>query len=250
MTTEPTPPKPIKVPKLRQGLNITFSDYDLDGKPQWLIYDGGRNKFFVIGWSEYELLKRWDLSSAEKIVDAVNHETKLQVEIADVENLISFLKHNYLVQQSGHQIYKDAKSQKIFKEENILHWLVSYYLFFRIPLWHPDNFLTRTKYIGNFLFNRFTAYVFICLGIIALYQISLQWEQFIHTFPTVFTWDGLVYYFFAFLICKFCHELGHAYMSKRYGVPVPTLGVAFLVFWPVLFTDTTLSWSLKSNKRL
>ncbi|HSW69309.1 MAG TPA: HlyD family efflux transporter periplasmic adaptor subunit [Gammaproteobacteria bacterium] len=249
MNTESPAPMP-KLPQLRKGLNITFSDYDLDGKPQWLIYDSGRNKFFVIGWSEYELLKRWDLSDPIKIIDAVNNETKLHVEMTDLESLVKFLKYNYLVQQSGHQIYKDAKSQKLFKDENIFHWLISYYLFFRIPLWHPDKFLTRTKYIGDFLFNRYTAYVMTALGIIAIYQLSLRWEQFIHTFPSVFTLQGLMFYLISFLICKFCHELGHAYMSKRYGAPVPTLGVAFLVFWPVLYTDTTASWSLKSKKRL
>src|SRR5688572_27094768 len=119
MNTENPNSLPEKLPELRKGLNITFSDYDLDGKPQWLIYDSGRNKFFVIGWSEYELLKRWDLYSPEKLVEAVNNETKLHVELADVENLLKFLKYNYLVQQSGHQIYKDAKTQKIFKDENV-----------------------------------------------------------------------------------------------------------------------------------
>ncbi len=248
---EPAKAKPPgKLPKLRKGLTITFSDYDLDGKPQWLIYDSGRNKFFVIGWNEYELLKHWDLGDAEKIVDAVNNETKLEVDVADVDHLLKFLKYNYLIQQSGHQIYQDAKLQKIFKDENVFHWLISYYLFFRIPLWHPDKFLERTKFIADFLFSRYTAYVMTCLGIIAIYQIGSDWEQFIHTFPTIFTWDGLFFSMIAFLICKFCHELGHAYMSKRYGSPVPTLGVAFLVFWPVLYTDTTSSWSLKSNQRL
>jgi len=250
---KPSPPpqkKPIKLPKLRKGLTITFSDYDLDGKPQWLIYDSGRNKFFVIGWNEYELLKRWDLGDPQVIVDTVNNETKLEVDMADVDNLLKFLKYNYLIQQSGHQIYQDAKTQKIFKDENIFHWLISYYLFFRIPLWHPDKFLSRTKFIADFIFSRYTAYVMLCLGIIAVYQISLDWEQFIHTFPTVFTWQGLFFSLIAFLICKFCHELGHAYMSKRFGSPVPTLGVAFLVFWPVLYTDTTSSWSLKSKQRL
>ncbi|MEO8401663.1 MAG: efflux RND transporter periplasmic adaptor subunit, partial [Gammaproteobacteria bacterium] len=62
--------------------------------------------------------------------------------------------------------------------------------------------------------------------------------------------QGLFFYLIAYLICKFCHELGHAYMCRHYGIPVPTLGIAFLVFWPVLYTDTTLSWSLNHRQRL
>src|SRR5581483_669498 len=80
--------------------------------------------------------------------------------------------------------------------------------------------------------------------------IGLRWDEFTHTFSTIFNWQGLFLYFIAFTIAKLFHELGHAYMCKQYGVSVPTMGVAFLVFWPVLYTDTTLSWSLPSYQRL
>ncbi|OGT63122.1 MAG: hypothetical protein A3E85_04050 [Gammaproteobacteria bacterium RIFCSPHIGHO2_12_FULL_45_12] len=245
---EPNPP--LKLPKLRNGLTFSFSDYDPDGKPQWLIHDAGRNKFFVIGWMEYEILIRWTLEEPQKIIDAILSETTLHVEMADIKHIAQFLIHNYLVQQSGYQIYKHAKSQKLFKDENILHWLVTYYLFFKIPLWHPNKFLSHTKQIGNLMFNKYVGYLMLALAFVAVYQIGLQWEEFTHTFSTIFTWTGLFFYFIAFSVCKFFHELGHAYMCKRYGIPVPTFGVAFLVFWPVLFTDTTLSWVLNSKQRM
>jgi putative peptide zinc metalloprotease protein len=198
----------------------------------------------------YELLERWSLADAEALIDAVNSETTLNVDLHDVENLLKFLIHNYLIKQSGYQIYKNAKEQKLFKKDNLFHWVISYYLFFRVPLVHPDHFLTKTKKIGDWVFSRIAGYVMLVLALIALFQLSMQWEQFTHTFSTIFTWQGLFFYFLAYLICKFCHELGHAYMCKHYGVPVPSLGVAFLVFWPVLYTDTTLSWSLSSHQRL
>lgn len=251
MDSKPTDKKgPLKLPKLRHGINISFSEYDPDGKPQWLIHDSGRNKFFIIGWVEFELLERWNLGEAEKIIEAVNEQTTLNVDLTDIENLLRFLAHNYLIQQSGYQIYKTAKEQKIFKKDNIFHWLINYYLFFRIPLIHPDHFLSRTKWIADRVFSRTAGYCMIILGFIALYQLSHRWDEFTHTFPTIFTWEGLFFYLIAYLICKFFHELGHAYMCKRYGVPVPSLGVAFLVFWPVLYTDTTLSWTLNYDQRL
>lgn len=242
--------KPLKVPMLRKGITFAFSDYDKDGKPQWLIHDSGRNKFFIIGWVEYEILERWYLGDADAIVNAVHNETTLNIDINDVESLLKFLIHNYLIQQSGYHIYQRAKEQKIFKNDNLFHWLISYYLFFKIPLVHPDNFLVRTKRIGDWIFSRALLYVMIALAIIALYQLGHQWEEFTHTFRSIFTWQGLFFAFIAYMIAKLCHELGHAYMCRRYGVPVPALGVAFLVFWPVLYTDTTLSWSLNSKQRL
>ncbi|TAK78598.1 MAG: HlyD family efflux transporter periplasmic adaptor subunit [Gammaproteobacteria bacterium] len=239
-----------KLPALSKNVTFAFNDYDRDGKPQWLIHDPRRNKFFIIGWKEHEILSRWQLADPLAIVAAVNSETSLHIELSDVEDFLHFLTRHYLIQQSGYQIKKQAHEQKLFKNENIIYWLIEHYLFFRIPLWHPDKFLTRTRIIGEVLFNYYTSLVMIALGIIALSQLTARWDSFIHTFPTIFTWQGLLFYLIAFLVCKLFHEFGHAYMCKRYGVKVPSLGVAFLVFWPVLYTDTTLSWSLNNEKRL
>jgi len=244
------PEKSSKLPELRKGITFAFGDYDTEGKPQWLIHDGGRNKFFILGWIEYELLQRWHLGDAEELVDAVNEETTLHVDLNDVENLLRFLSHNYLIKQSGYQIYQRAKDQKLFKNDNLLHWLISYYLFFKIPIIHPDRFLEKTKKISDFIFSRYLGWVMGALAVVAVYQISTQWDKFVHTFPTIFTIQGLFFYLIAYSICKFCHELGHAYMCRSFGIPVPTLGLAFLVFWPVLYTDTTLSWSLNSKQRM
>src|SRR5438552_271997 len=130
--TQPPENQRLKLHKLRSGLTFSFGDYDREGKPQWMIHDAGRNKFFIIGWAEYELLERWPLGDAEKIIESVNLETTLHVDMNDIENLLRFLAYNYLIQQSGYQIYKHAKDQKLFKKDNLFHWLISYYLFFRI----------------------------------------------------------------------------------------------------------------------
>jgi putative peptide zinc metalloprotease protein len=242
--------KPIKLPPLRAGITVKFNDYDKSHKPQWVVHDPARNKFLVIGWQEYEILQRWGLEEPALIVQAVNSETTLNVDEHDIESIFAFLKRNHLLKQSGYQIYNTAKEQKLFKDDSIISWLISHYLFFRIPLVHPDRFLDRTKKIGVWFFNRYLLYTMVVLGVIALYLISTRWDDFSHSFPELLSWKGLSYYFIVFTCTKLLHELGHAYMAKRYGVPVPTLGVAFLVFWPVLYTDTTLSWHLKSHQRM
>jgi len=51
------------------------------------------------------------------------------------------------------------------------------------------------------------------------------------------------------VFAKVVHELGHAYTAVRHGVKVPTMGIAFLVLWPVLYTDTTEAWKLSSRRQ-
>lgn len=238
------------LPNLRKGLTYTFSDYDFEGRPQWLIHDSGRNKFFIIGWPEYEMLMRWDLGSPQAVIDAVNSETTLNVDMKDLDKFVQFLSHNYLLEQTGKKILESAKNQNLMEDEHLFHWAIKRYLFFRVPLWHPDKFLNKTAVFGKLLLNRYLGYLMIFLGLLAIYEVSMRWDTFVSTFPSVISWQGFFYYFIAFTFVKILHEAGHAYRCKEYGIPVPNCGIAFLVFWPVLYTDTTLSWTLDSRKRL
>lgn len=249
MEAEP-PKRPYRLRKLRKGLEIRFNSYDHDGVPNWLIYDPARNKYFLIGWPEHEMLVRWQLVDPKQIIETVNKETTLNLTMNDFDSLESFLYRNQLIEQRWRSVYQRAKEQKVIKGENIFYWFIRYYLFFRIPLFNPDNFLNRTKKFGNFIFSKPVLYIMTFLGIIAIYQIGLNWGLFVNTFSKIFTWQGLFFYLIVFTVVKFFHEFGHAYMCKQYNVSVPTMGVALLVFWPVLYTDTTQSWSLPSHQRI
>jgi putative peptide zinc metalloprotease protein len=56
----------------------------------------------------------------------------------------------------------------------------------------------------------------------------------------------LAYGLVIFLV-KVCHELGHAFTAKRFGCRVPAMGIAFLVMWPVAYTDTNETWRLTNR---
>ena len=51
------------------------------------------------------------------------------------------------------------------------------------------------------------------------------------------------------LFIKTLHELGHAYTAIRYGVRVNTMGVAFMLLMPLLYTDVTDAWRLSSRRQ-
>ena len=52
----------------------------------------------------------------------------------------------------------------------------------------------------------------------------------------------------ALVFAKALHEMGHAVTATRYGVRVAHMGVALLVMFPMLYTDTSESWKI-SNPR-
>ena len=43
--------------------------------------------------------------------------------------------------------------------------------------------------------------------------------------------------------------MGHGLMTKRFGCRVPAMGVALLVMWPVLWTDTNDAWRLTDRRK-
>jgi putative peptide zinc metalloprotease protein len=63
--------------------------------------------------------------------------------------------------------------------------------------------------------------------------------------------QGLLAYGVTLAGGEMLHELGHGITAKRYGCRVPTMGVAFLVLWPVAYTDTNEVWKLtRRDQRL
>ena len=50
------------------------------------------------------------------------------------------------------------------------------------------------------------------------------------------------------IFVKSLHELGHGYIAKYFGCRVSAIGIAFLVFFPFLYTDTTDAWRLRNHR--
>ncbi len=240
----------IALPVLRPDLVIRENGFDDRGLPTWMLFDKIRNQFFLLGFLEYELISRWSCGHSELLLNTITHETTLKITEGDIENFAFFLRSNYLCEESYGFIQEMATLHKPFSEKNMFYWLVKNYLFFRIPLFHPDRLLKRSSAVGRFLFSRVTFFIMLILLAIAYLNIAPRWEEFTHTYSQVFTWQGIIALWLAIGFSKFFHEFGHAYMCKHYNLHVPTMGFVFIIFWPMLYTDTTESWHLDHKKRL
>ena len=61
--------------------------------------------------------------------------------------------------------------------------------------------------------------------------------------------QGTVWFALTLSCLKAIHEFGHAYTAKRFGLRVPTVGIALLVMVPVLYTDVNESWKLTGRRQ-
>ena len=251
MTTGPaavTPMDPldsVRLPPLREELQLLPAPPAVDGSPCWTIHDPVRNRYFRIGHGAFEVIARWHHGSPRAIAAAVAAETVLEPEAEDVVNLYKFLAGSNLTQ--GADVDFLAK-QTAARRTSWWMWLLHNYLFFRIPLVRPDAFLNATvRYVAPF-YSRAWLWTVIGAGVLGLILAMRQWDSFAHTFLHFFTLEGMALYGLTLLVTKTLHELGHAYTAKRFGCRVPTMGAAFLVMWPVLYTDTSDAWRLVSRR--
>ncbi|MCP4596118.1 site-2 protease family protein [Neptuniibacter sp.] len=236
-------------PTLRQELSLYPAPTTEQGAPTWSLQDPVRNLFFQIDWLTFEVLSRWHLNSPEQILKAIEDETPISVDLVDIEQVVQFLSDNELLQQNSPESSNWFKAKQEKQKTSLWQWLLHHYLFFRIPLWQPDSWLSHWKFLTNPLYSKtFQAITFValCLG---LFQLSRQWDLFTASLVDTFSWQGLTAFAITLAFAKFLHELGHAFTAKRFGCRVPTMGVAFLVLFPMAYTDVNEVWKLQEKRQ-
>lgn len=92
-----SPAQASRLPPLREELTIMAAATNADGSPAWLILDPVRNRFFRIGWLEFELLVHWSDSDANTLIKQVNQRTPLNVVADDIKRFLAFLVDNELL---------------------------------------------------------------------------------------------------------------------------------------------------------
>lgn len=234
------------LPALRTDLKIKPGIRELDGSKTWTIFDPLRHLYFQIDYKNLQILKHWHNLPAGEITEQL---AGLSVTLDDIEILLRFLWQNALtVMPPGNDLDFLINSSKA-KTAKPIKRLLHGYLFVRLPLVRPNGFLQKTEPLTRIFFTKsWWAFILLCT-LTGLFLTSRQWDQFTHTFSHFFSLQGLFYYALALSFVKCLHELGHGYAATRYGCRISTMGIALIVLFPVLFTDTTDSWKLSSRKK-
>lgn len=243
--------------RLRQNLELYPAAKTELGAQSWTLHDPVRECFFRLGWREVEMLREISrnaiyLSAPKQLAEHLKTTFSVNIESEETSDFIEFLQHNLLV-TGNHDKQRDRLSRHYAsspRQQGInLSALSKSYLFFKIPLVKPDALLTRLLPLFSWLFNRTTLWVLVAVSIVGVFLTSRQWHVFSSAISGVLTPRGMLLFFIALSVVKILHELGHALAAKKMGCRVPVMGIAFMVFWPILYTDTTDAWRLSSRRQ-
>ena len=238
----------VPLPVLREDLDIVPGAPLLNGSPSWVVFDPLANRYFEIGPELFDMLSLWDVGTVSRLCRAMKREFDRTVSEDDVTDAIRFLISSALVRDIPDNDYRTMAHKEVSAKKSLFSRVMHSYLFFKIPLVRPDRALRFAWPVVRHLFTREAVVVTALIGLLGLYLVSRQWEHFATTFQHMLSWQGAALYFLSLVVVKSLHELGHAFMAVRYRLRVPTIGVAFMVLMPVLYTDTSGAWRLRSRR--
>ncbi len=237
----------ITLPKIREDIKLMDSEPAEDGTKQWMLFDPIQNKYFIIGIDTFDLINLWEdgISSTDFLQKLEKNDYELDEE--GLSTFINFLNNSGLSKSKDANDAKKLYEQKQKAKQSPFKWLIHNYLFIKIPIFKPDKWLTKNYNKIDFMYSKIWNYLILTIGLIGILLVIQDWENFSSTFMYLFSSEGMMYYFLSLVFVKSFHELGHAFTAKRYGCKIPSMGVAFLVMFPVLYTDTTNAYALKSK---
>ncbi|MBR9866128.1 MAG: HlyD family efflux transporter periplasmic adaptor subunit [Oceanospirillales bacterium] len=235
------------LPSLRQNLKLIKGGVDEEGARRWLIFDPTINKYFSLSRVGLDLMRIWQPGQSYEDFLTRAQVTHPFLEIDEIKAFVDFLDLNGLIVRTSDQDIEKLKYQNSRRKQGWFKWLIHNYLFFRIPVVKPDGFLNATYPKIKWLYQSWVSWILIIVGVIGILLTVRQWDTFTHSFSYFYSWQGLLFYFAGLSVVKILHELGHAYTARRNGCRVGSIGLAFIVMFPVLYTDTTDAWKLSSK---
>lgn len=241
------------LPKLRENLELKKTESTYPSTASWVLYDKVQNRFFRLHQKEIEILKclqlnHTSLRSLVDIKEKVYGLSKIQLSDNEIEQFFEFLSSHSLLEINSNEM----RAQCISKKFNMPSWqkrLTKSYFFFKIPLVNPDRHLAKLLPLTQWIFTKKSAFFLGVISILGIFLASREWHQFMGAAAGLLTPQGMSFFLIALAVVKVLHEMGHALAAKSMGCSVNNMGIAFMVFWPILYTDTTDSWRLSSGKQ-
>lgn len=238
----------MTLPSLRADLQLQAAAPALDGSPRWTLADPLRGRYFKLGAAAMRLLRHWSLGDPEQVLRAANREPGMPLDTHELEQLLGFLRTHDLICALDPQQRASYGLTAAAQRQGWWQILLHQYLFFRIPLWRPDAFLNRAwPWLARFGPRALHYGLPLTLGL-GVFLVSRDWQRFIATFPHLFSLGGALAFGVALFFAKVCHEFGHAFMAKRAGCRVQSMGVAFMVLLPMFYTDVSDAWRVNDRR--
>jgi putative peptide zinc metalloprotease protein len=219
------------------------------GSLWYVLHDPFNNEFFRMRPAAYRFVARLNLNQT---VEEVWKEVMSQYpdDAPGQEDVIQLLAQLYHANLLHYDL--PADSAKLFeryreRKQKIRQATLMSIMFFRIPLFDPDNLVKRLLPLARVAMSPFGAVVWIGVVAGALKVLIDNWSQVGVQTQAILAPTNLPLLYLALILIKTLHEFGHAFAVRRFGGEVHTMGVMFLIFNPLPYMDATAAWAFRSK---
>ena len=236
------------LPKLRKDLLI--SEYtEWTGGKTVVLKDPISAKYYRLSTFEYQFLRTLDgtrdLEAAQERFRELGNYCSLQEARSIVQKASNY--GLILGTKVGTAEYQKQLRERHEETRKLKRFSSVYFLF--IPIVNPDKFLERTLWIFKLIAGKWTIGAAALLLPGALYLLLSGIPKIQREYLYFFNWENLIYLWITIALTKLVHEFSHAYSAKSFGLHVPQMGIAFLIFFPCLYCNTTDAWQLADRRQ-
>lgn len=234
---------------LRPDLKLHPGPFDPDGQRSWVLEDPVRGNNFRLGYTEGEFLLCLTMEKdPDEAAIRLYKGTNLRPSVEEMAAFIQMLQNEFLAILPKDEAIK-KESATAAKTPSFFGKLVQGSIFFRVPVMKPDRFLTRTLPFVSWLWAFPLRIFYLLCAVLGLLLVFQKIELYFATVNYLFTPQGSAVFMLCLAALKIGHEFAHAYAAKALGLHVRTMGIFFIVFWPLLYTDTTDAWKIPNRRR-
>lgn len=219
------------------------------GERWYVVQDPINNQFFRLRPAAYNFLARLRLDRTIEEVwrECVERDPEGAPGQEDVIRLLAQLYqanllHSDMAADSA-QLFERYRQRR---EREVRSRFLSV-MFARIPLFDPDNFLRRCLPVAKWILSPAGALVWLIV-VVAGVKVAIDHADAIgKASQKVLAPDNLFLLYLGFALIKIVHEFGHAFMCRRFGGEVHTMGIMFMIFTPIPYVDATSAWAFRQR---
>lgn len=233
---------------LRSDLKIYPAPLN-QGQRSWVVEDPVSGQHYQLGVEEGEFFLQLSReASLDAALLALVKNTPFRPSLLEVLAFVERLQQEGLaLLPAEEQISRGTEHRSVAGSfgQRLLHG----YVYFRIPVLRPDRFLSQTYRSIAWLWSAPLRAFYLLAGLLGWALTLQQLEHYADSSSFLFTPNGLLGFGLSLIALKIGHEFCHAYATKSLGLHVRSMGVAFILLWPVLYTDTSDAWKLSSLRQ-
>lgn len=236
------------LPKFRPDIVVRTLD-EKDGGRSFVLEDPVARKYFRIFPYEYDLLKSLDGTlNLKEVVERLRLKGRYYT-VGHAAKLVDMFSRSGLLLGTPYGTARTQTALKANRDREMKKRALFKFFYLYLPLFNPDRFLGRMLWLWRILANHVTLATVFLLAPGALYLIIVGYTRWMTEFLYFFNTENLIILWVAIASVKILHEFSHAFTAKDLGLTVPEMGVAFLMFFPCLYCNTTAAWELADRKQ-